>query len=180
MGDKSDQSSSGDSWELPDDFAFDEAFVKGGVHEPPARTRESIAKYGGQRTSWRHGGIAATSTTALAPTHRRERRSRRWSIALLVSAIVVVTSTYLAISRTSHRNVVAPIGLADSSANLRSTPAPTPSVLVASTMATGSATGAASAPDSLTPVDGIGPSDAIGTCFRRTGTASSPRPAIGI
>lgn len=37
-----------------DGLVFDEDFVRRGVHEPPARTREAIARYSGQETSWRH------------------------------------------------------------------------------------------------------------------------------
>lgn len=35
-------------------LVLDEGFVKGGVHEPPARTRDAIGHLGGRQTSWRH------------------------------------------------------------------------------------------------------------------------------
>ncbi len=34
-----------DHWTLPEGFALDEAFVRAGVHEPPARTRIAIARH---------------------------------------------------------------------------------------------------------------------------------------
>lgn len=37
-----------------DSLVLDETFVKGGVHEPPARTHEAIRRLGGSETSWRH------------------------------------------------------------------------------------------------------------------------------
>lgn len=37
-----------------DGLVIDEDFVKGGVHEPPARTRKAIARDGGSQTSWRY------------------------------------------------------------------------------------------------------------------------------
>ena len=39
-----------------DGIAFDDDFVRGGVYEPPARTRAAIARYGSQQTSWRQAG----------------------------------------------------------------------------------------------------------------------------
>ena len=34
-----------DHWTLPEDFALDEAFIRAGVREPPARTRIAIARH---------------------------------------------------------------------------------------------------------------------------------------
>ena len=39
-----------------DNVVLDDDFVRGGSYEPPARTRVAIARFGGQQTSWRHGG----------------------------------------------------------------------------------------------------------------------------
>ena len=57
--DPTDSPSSAASPESGDEFeglVLDENFVRGGSYEPPARTRVAIARYGGQQTSWRHGG----------------------------------------------------------------------------------------------------------------------------
>jgi hypothetical protein len=39
-----------------DGLVLDDAFVRAGAYEPPARTRVAIARYGGRQTSWRHAG----------------------------------------------------------------------------------------------------------------------------
>jgi hypothetical protein len=39
-----------------DNLVLDDDFIRGGVYEPPARTRDAIARHGHDKTSWRHGG----------------------------------------------------------------------------------------------------------------------------
>jgi hypothetical protein len=70
---------------VDDEFAnvvLDDSFVRGGSYEPPARTRVAIARYGGQQTSWRHGGGLAAGDEAeaeAAPARKPRRRSRSTS-----------------------------------------------------------------------------------------------------
>jgi Zn-dependent protease len=54
-----------------DGLVLDDDFAKGGTHEPPARTRDAIARLGGRQTSWRHSGPPR------ARPPRRSFRSRR-------------------------------------------------------------------------------------------------------
>ncbi len=65
---------------VDDEFAnvvLDDSFVRGGSYEPPARTRVAIARYGGQQTSWRHGGgLAAPGEAEPEPARKPRRRVR--------------------------------------------------------------------------------------------------------
>lgn len=55
-------------------LVLDDTFVKGGIHEPPARTRDAIARLGGRQTSWRF---------PVAPGSRPIQRARRRQTARL-------------------------------------------------------------------------------------------------
>jgi hypothetical protein len=88
-----------------DEVVLDESFIRGGAYEPPARTRAAIARYAGEKTSWRHGGglhqsapPPVTGPKALQTARKRARRSRPSSwlpavTALLVLALVIALST---------------------------------------------------------------------------------------
>jgi hypothetical protein len=87
-----------------DEVVLDESFIRGGAYEPPARTRAAIARYAGEKTSWRHGGglhqspPPITGPKSLQTTRKRARRSRPTSwlpavTALLVLALVIALST---------------------------------------------------------------------------------------
>lgn len=59
-----------------DGLVLDDNFVRGGAYEPPARTRVAIARFGDQRTSWRHGGglRGGSSQSGRDPSSTRARR----------------------------------------------------------------------------------------------------------
>jgi hypothetical protein len=161
-----------DPWE---GVVFDEAFVKAGRHEPSARTRESIARYGGQRTSWRQGAL-------LEPVPARRRRTRRprrhWQ---LVAAVVGVAAlAWFSIARTSPAPEIPDIAapppgpaIIDPSTTHTVSPAPStqpqPPAVGAAAGPAGAAqphqpTGPATA-TSTTDVSGVSEFDAVGTCY---------------
>jgi hypothetical protein len=87
-----------------DEVVLDESFIRGGAYEAPARTRAAIARYGGEKTSWRHGGglhqpaPPVAGPKVLQPVRKRARRARSSSwlpavTALLVLALVIALST---------------------------------------------------------------------------------------
>lgn len=107
MLDRDDRRDEGDPFES---LILDEDFVKGGVHEPPARTRDAIARLAGKETSWRHplqpGSVPISSGSRPRWTVRpfslsgRTARSRRgarpldelgisWVFVLLVAVFAV-------------------------------------------------------------------------------------------
>ena len=90
-----------------DDWTLDEEFVRGGRHEPPARTRDAIARLGSQQTSWRQHGLpdGADETRRGAGTVEhslgkgingtgvspRLRNAGRWVFAIFAIAVAAVT-----------------------------------------------------------------------------------------
>jgi hypothetical protein len=71
-----------------DSFVVDEEFARGGVHEPPARTRDAIARY----------AHLEKPTLSDAPPRRRSRSrsSRRvWIPVVLVAVVLAVAGTLL-------------------------------------------------------------------------------------
>jgi hypothetical protein len=161
-----------DPW---DGFVFDDEFVKAGRHEPSARTRESIARYGGQRTSWRQGALLEP----VPARRRRTRRSRRhWQ---LVAAVVgVVALGWFSIARVSPAPAIPDIAtplvgpaIIDPSAAHTVSPAPStqpqpPAVGAASASAGPAQPNQPAGPTtatSTTDVFGVSEFDAIGTCY---------------
>lgn len=70
-------------------IVFDEDFVKGGVHEPPARTREAFARYQGQQTSWRQAGPQSPTPIRRRPSARLHRvLGMSWIFVLLVTIFI--------------------------------------------------------------------------------------------
>jgi hypothetical protein len=60
-----------------DRIRLDEEFIRGGVYEPPARTRAAIAKYGDAATSWRQAApVQPGRDAAKRETGRSPARSR--------------------------------------------------------------------------------------------------------
>jgi hypothetical protein len=111
---KSDDAASATSGDPFDGLVLDEAFIRGGIYEPPARTRIAIARFGNQQTSWRHAGglrspsagagsappVAGGGTRTALPSQRLRTRPHRSSsvrrcaigaIPLLISALAVTT-----------------------------------------------------------------------------------------
>jgi hypothetical protein len=94
-----------------DGLVLDDDFVRGGVYEPPARTREAIARHGNDRTSWRHGGglhqppVPAkklANPPARPPRRVTKRRDRLIAslpaiVAVLVVALVVAFGSHLSL-----------------------------------------------------------------------------------
>jgi hypothetical protein len=83
-----------------DGLVLDETFVKGGAYEPPARTRQAIARFGDEQTTWRYGGGIGRPVPTSSPTARRRSAraassssaQRNWVswLPLIVSALVVI------------------------------------------------------------------------------------------
>ena len=96
--------------ELPDAFeglVLDENFVRGGAYEPPARTREAIARHGNDKTSWRHGGglnqsPAPTKRPRKADAAARPASKRRERLIAWLPAIVAVLAVALVVAFGSH------------------------------------------------------------------------------
>ncbi len=132
--------------------AFDEDFVKGGVHEPPARTRSAIAKFGEQEESRRFGAAPAKGARpGRKPRRAHAPRNRGSKTALVVSVAVgaLLVAAVLYTHFTHHGG-----------SNL----AGIPDAPVAGTIAPEANTTAASG-SSLPEVEGMTPADPVGTCY---------------
>jgi hypothetical protein len=104
-----------------DEKAFDELllgddFIRGGAYEPPARTRAAIARYGNQKTSWRHGGglnqqppprasAAAASRARFAPTSFRAQKGGRRRLGSWLPAVTALLVIALIIAMSSHHGL---------------------------------------------------------------------------
>jgi hypothetical protein len=151
-----------DPWE---GVVFDEEFVKGGRHEPPARTRESIARYGGRRTSWRQGALLEP-----VPVRRRARLPRPdWR--LTAAVMTVVALAWYSVARVSSAPeipaVAAPVvGPAIVDPAARGTVV-SPTGEAAAAPAEGAQSKQTVHPSTAvtTDVDGVSEFDAIGTCY---------------
>ena len=143
---------------MPDDldgWVFDDDFVRGGRHEPPARTRAAISEHGGRQTSWRQPGAPVGAEPQRSRKRRRSStRAVRWIAALLVIA-AAAAGVWVYGSRNDDSQRVP-------SADHPTTIADTGGVALPS---------ATSGP--LHQVNGVSPSTPIGTCLRDT----SVRPA---
>lgn len=145
---------SGDDHHEFDGLVLDEDFIRGGVHEPPARTRAAIARYGNSQSSWRQ-------SPPLAPAPTRARRQRRASEKLPL--LILVTVAALAIGGLAAWNAL-------HAAPIVSLPAATPSVSAAMVPAL-AAGGAPVIPQPVATTDvhsvvrGLHRSDAPGTCY---------------
>lgn len=145
----------------PDDellqlLADPDAFVRGGRHEPAARTREALARHGDRTTSWRQ----AAPLTATPPARRRRRRPHRrarprW---VVVVALVVAGSAVFGIGRWA-------LGAGPDTGS--DVVAPPPAVAPAHPpILAGTATASAGATTSVPPdVHGITERTPVGTCF---------------
>jgi len=80
--DQADGQETGAAGDEFDNLVLDDSFVRGGAYEPPARTREAIARYGDKQTSWRHGGGLGSTPggppEARAAGGRRAASARSW------------------------------------------------------------------------------------------------------
>lgn len=133
-----------DPWE---GVVFDEAFIKGGRHEPPARTRESIARYGGERTSWRQGAPVEPVRT------KRPRRRPGWGVQIFF-AVAGVISIGVLVAR----------GMVSAPEIPASAPPPAaPAIDSAESAPTDDAL--SPQPASTSQVSGMTEFDAVGTCY---------------
>ena len=153
-----------------DRWVLDEDFVRGGVHEPAARTREAIARYGGKQTSWRQPGVPAGAQQRrrragnverqlgrASGRGRARRRAAAWAVALLGSVVALMTL----LAWTGHGGTSAQRLLI-------------PGVAGGGRVITSSAPLASATPDPPgNVVRGISPTTPVGTCF----TSSAPDPA---
>lgn len=156
-----------------DGWVLDEDFVRGGVHEPAARTREAIARYGGQQTSWRQTGIPAGAEQRrrragdierqlgqASGRGRPRRRAATWAVAVLGCAAALTTLlTWTGHGSTGAGRILIP-GVAGGGRVISPSAAPA----------------SATTPDPPgNVVHGISPTTPIGTCF----TSSAPDPTGG-
>jgi hypothetical protein len=148
---------------VPDDFdgwVLDEEFVRGGRPEAPARTREAIARLGGQQTSWRQPGKPSGPNEPSADRRQRGRSRRRSGAKRFLKIGVVVlalaafgTWIYTSRGNSSIHNAAGPLH----GSTIAAQPSPT------------STPGA----DDLNVVRGINPTTPIGTCFRTSSADAS-------
>ena len=150
-----------DPWAFLDKMQFDEEFIRGGRHEPPARTRESIARYGGQRTSWRHGSPSPAGAGAgRGPGAKRAHRGR-WAGIVIVGLAVLGVAAYFGVLRPSGTRANVQAGL-PAPASAQGTISASPNAPSSSPNVHGAS---ASPTDSSTPVHGVSPADPVGTCY---------------
>lgn len=149
----------GESSDDLDSLGLDKDFIRGGRHEPPARTREAIARYGGRRTSWRHAGAADDESQKEVPRGGRRRWSKRRLV--LIGAALLTVGALIAVLMASG------LGLMSG-----------PSTGIARpgrTIDPGQGASAQVPSASSQDVVGAGPSNKVGTCY----TSPDPHGAEG-
>ncbi|SDJ34157.1 Septum formation [Frankineae bacterium MT45] len=159
-----DKSTSGD----PDPFdglTLDEAFIRSGRHEPPARTREAISRYGQGQTEWRTATSPSHKSTQepWRATGRGSSHRRSKSIALSIGLTILASVLLYAIT-SGHRSQSARGG----ALLMGSAGAPSHAPIAPAQ----SAASRTSPPTQGTQIDGISPTTAVGTCFTVSGPHS--------
>lgn len=100
--------SPGERHEPFEGLILDDAFVRGGQYEPPARTREAIARLAGQDTSWRRPAAPPAPGGSFSPHSRRQAATRRsWPVsALFVGLVAVLVAALLGAWQSGSRVAV--------------------------------------------------------------------------
>ena len=144
-------------FDIPDGFVFDEEFVRGGVHEPPARTRAAIAQYGQGKSSWRHP--APNVAAGRRPKNRRGWFRRHW-VSFLAAAVAVIVVAVVVVDKSFSTNGVPNLAGVPSQP-ARTTLAPASGGTVSSAVPT---------------VNGVNDADRPGTCFTADVDPTSDQP----